>query len=484
VKPMKEDAIKIQISDIFLDESIYPRENIDHKRVGIFVENLRDGHLFDPIQLQICPDSERPESLGYLEKVWYRILDGAHRWSAYKKAGRTEISAIVKTLDGIDPLLYAAKLAIGPKQLTEVETRNTARRAFQSNPRLTSSEIGKAIGRSRQAVDLYIADLRATTLLELDLKIFRLNQLGIPQDRIAKRLGIPQRTLSDHSAKMPGLANPLNSDLSKGFRVPQVANKHGWPEPMVWSLALKGKDDQTRFKELNWGIRTWDLWNFNDCDKRFGDIWPGRIPAQLVAHILYFFSKQDDLIFDPMAGGGVCADTCLAMDRRCWSLDMDDRPDTRPEIEPYHWNLNHTWDDLPILGSKGKPDLIICDPPYFDKKASEYSEQSISGLSRKAYLKFLEKFFLFLKKISKKNTRLAFINSDWRDFQNCPADKEESGRNILVVDYYEILKRTGWTLTHIIQAPLSSERFNAGVVTAMQNKKILGVVSRYVMILR
>ena len=47
-----------------------------------------------------------------------------------------------------------------------------------------------AIGRSRQAVDSYIADLRATTLLALDLKIFHLNQLGIPQDRIAKRLGI------------------------------------------------------------------------------------------------------------------------------------------------------------------------------------------------------------------------------------------------------------------------------------------------------
>ena len=108
----------------------------------------------------------------------------------------------------------------------------------------------------------------------------------------------------------------------------------------------------------------------------------------------------------------------------------------------------------------------------------------VPGVERKEYLKFLEKFFLFLKKISKKNTRLAFINSDWRDFQNCPADKEEPGRGILVVDYYEILKKTGWTLTHIIQAPLSSERFNAGVVAATQKKKILGVVSRYVMILR
>jgi len=405
---MKEAAIKIQISDIFLDESIYPRENIDHKRIGVFVENLRDGHQFDPIQVQICPDSELPESIGSLDKVWYRILDGAHRWGAFKKTGRTQIEAIVKTLKGVNPLLYAAKLAIGPKQLTEVETKNTARRAFQANPKLTSSEIGKAIGRSRQAVDLYIADLKATILLELDLKIFRLNLLGIPQDRIAKRLDVPQQTISRYLPKMPRLAKWVSSDLSKGFTVPQVAQKHDWPESMVWSQALKGKNDQARFKELNWGIRTWDLWNFIDCDKRFGDVWPGRIPAQLVAHILYFFSKQDDLIFDPMAGGGVCADTCLALGRRCWSLDMDDRPDTRPEIEPYHWNQDCNWEDLPIIKSKGKPDLIICDPPYFDKKSDEYAEESISGLSRKEYLKFLKKFFLFLRKISKKNTRLAF----------------------------------------------------------------------------
>jgi hypothetical protein len=59
-----------------------------------------------------------------------------------------------------------------------------------------------------------------------------------------------------------------------------------------------------------------------------------------------------------------------------------------------------------------------------------------------------------------------------------------SGQGILVVDYYEIFKKIGWALTHIIQAPLYSERFNAGVVAPMQKKKIFGVVSRYVMILR
>jgi len=45
--------------------------------------------------------------------------------------------------------------------LSEEETRRVARRSFQNNPRLTSSEIRKSIGRSRQVVDSYIADLRA-----------------------------------------------------------------------------------------------------------------------------------------------------------------------------------------------------------------------------------------------------------------------------------------------------------------------------------
>jgi len=75
-----------------------------------------------------------------------------------------------ETLDGLDPLLYAAKKAIGPLQLSEKEARNTARRAYENNPRLTSFEIGQGIGRSRRTVDNYIADLRAKTQVEIDLK--------------------------------------------------------------------------------------------------------------------------------------------------------------------------------------------------------------------------------------------------------------------------------------------------------------------------
>ena len=309
-----------------------------------------------------------------------------------------------------------------------------------------------------------------------------MNRLGIPQDRIAKRLGVKRETLCNHLVKMATLPNPPNSDLSRGFTVPQVAEKHGWAEPLVWSLALEGKDDLARFRELGWGLRPWDHWSWGDCDNRFGDDWPGRIPAQLIAHILYFFSKQNDLVLDPMAGGGVTPDTCLAMGRRCWSFDMEDHPDTRPEIEPYYWDLkSRDWKST-IPASKDKPDLIIMDPPYFDKKASEYDKESISGFTRQQYLEFFERFFTYLKKSSKKSTKLAFINADWRDFQSRAATDENPKNAILIGAYIKILEKAGWEISHVIQSPMSSERFDAIVVSAMQKKRILGVTSRYVLV--
>jgi len=42
---------------------------------------------------------------------------------------------------------------------------------------------------------------------------------------------------------MPQLAKWVNGDLLKGFTVPQVAQKHGWPELLVWSRALVNKDE-------------------------------------------------------------------------------------------------------------------------------------------------------------------------------------------------------------------------------------------------
>ena len=62
-------------------------------------------------------------------------------------------------------------------------------------------------------------------------------------------------------------APPVVAQRKSRYRGPvgPVDRTGGWTEPMVWSVALEGKSDLDRFKALNWGLRTWDLWNWNDC---------------------------------------------------------------------------------------------------------------------------------------------------------------------------------------------------------------------------
>jgi hypothetical protein len=74
---MTQQTTQIPVSSIILDETIYPRKAVDLRRVGMFAENIRDGIAFDPIEVEPCPD--RPG--------FYRMLDGAHRWNAYKATG-------------------------------------------------------------------------------------------------------------------------------------------------------------------------------------------------------------------------------------------------------------------------------------------------------------------------------------------------------------------------------------------------------------
>ncbi|MEE8398792.1 MAG: ParB N-terminal domain-containing protein, partial [Desulfobacterales bacterium] len=311
-------------------------------------------------------------------------------------------------------------------------------------------------------------------------KALLMNRLGIPTEIIASNLGINWRTAKKHGQDRV-LFGAIQKALANGLAVPEVAEKHAVPEPLVWSVALEGKDDRDRFDALGWKIRTTDYWYWNNCDQRFGDDWPGRIPAQMIGHILYYFSDQGDLVFDPMSGGGVVPDTCLPFNRKCRSFDMEDRLDLRPEIETHFWDgSNLKWP----IGGKDKPDLVIFDPPYFSKKSGDYDSRAISGMSRGSYLDFMKAFLSLTHRYTSPTCRIALINADWRDFQRTSARDELRENAILIREYLEILDASGWQETHIIQAPLSSERFTGNMVKAMQKRRTLGVISRYVIVAR
>ncbi len=140
--------------------------------------------------------------------------------------------------------------------------------------------------------------------------------------------GTSRVSVTESLSKMSDLTfSTITHDIEKGFSIPDIASTHRLPEILVWATKLKDLTDQERLKELDITHQPYDVWNFHSCHDLFGSSHPGRIPGELVAHTLLALTNPDDLVIDPMVGSGTTIDVCLAMGRRCYGYDIDQRHD-------------------------------------------------------------------------------------------------------------------------------------------------------------
>ena len=116
------------------------------------------------------------------------------------------------------------------------------------------------------------------------------------------------------------------------------------------------------------------------------------------------------------------------------------------------------------------------------KMAEHYMKGSISDFSKDKYLKFFKDLFTLMREHSKPLTRIAFLNADFRDFQGIPAFDEDPENAILVLEYAKLLENCGWKITHLIDCPLSTERFTGNMVSKMQDKRTMGIIRRTLII--
>ncbi|WP_304511923.1 MerR family transcriptional regulator [Desulfobacula sp.] len=473
------------------DKFIYPRGAVSQKTISAYVEALEIGAQFPPIKIQRV--FNYTDANGNKITIATIILDGVHRWSAFKEMGIKEIAAVEWKDTSLDYeenkialLLESAQSNISHgDRLSTNDKKRVARDIALSDPECSVREtaLAEKLGVSQQSVNLWISDIRARQRTSRDSTIIRLGRLGWTQDKISDKVGLSRNRVCE----IVGNTNIGNIDtlLAQGHDMEYIAAHYQMDLALTWAIRLHGKTDQEKFKELGWGLRTWDQWNFNECDERFGDDWPGRIPAQLIAHTLFYFTKPNDLVLDPMAGGGVVPDTCLLFERKCQAFDLaaQDKQGKRPEIEYHHWDpKKETW---PVTK---KPDLIFFDPPYYTKKKKEYEQKanedtpSISSYTKKDYKQFFKDFFTLAYKNAKPTTTLAFLNADWRDFESTPAAEEKPDKAITIFDYHSLLSETGWKTIHRIECPLSSERLTGNQVQKMQDKRILGTIGRTLLI--
>lgn len=137
------------------------------------------------------------------------------------------------------------------------------------------------------------------------------------------------------------------------------------------SILKEDEDEPLDAETIPDFIRFYNSWQFAENDPRFGMPHPGRIPGQIPANIIYYYSEPGDLVVDPMAGGGSTLDAAALLGREALGYDVVPR---RPDIT--QWDISNGFPDE----AKGCQ-LIFMDPPYWNMKDEGYSDLSSSRLS-------------------------------------------------------------------------------------------------------
>lgn len=472
---------RVRLADIVWDPSIYPREKWSTSTIEQYADVLRAGKKFPPV---------------ILEEGTNRLLDGKHRVEAHRLYANQyeqrqegfagykeewpepspEIDAEIHAIpDGVPPKLYAAGLsAKHGDRIKPAERKAIAREVYESNPEFRLEALAEYLGISLGSGHNYVADILARRKEAQKMTALRLHMEGWTQQEVGDAIGVSQRQAGNLLEEFSDLKKVLKNLLAEGHPHLDVAERYNMPLQLVWAIDLEGRTDKERMARLNINIQPYDVWSFAKCHDLFGNKHPGRIPGEIVAHVLYFFSKPGDYVIDPMAGSGTTADVCLAFGRKCYVFDIDDRHD-RPDIIAHNIALQGWHERVK------KADLIFWDPPYFEKMDSlnigedGYIEGSISKLGRDGYLRFFGERLAEAKQLVKPGTRLAFLMSDWDDNTG-----EREG--IFIWHYADLIQRAGWKLVRHIQAPLSTQQVHPDIVNKFRDSRRLARLERYLLI--
>lgn len=475
----------IKLDQIVWDGSIYPREKWNTNTIEQYADVIKTGKRFPPI---------------VVEQGTYRLLDGKHRVEAHKRyaemyeqrqeslefqngvidiwpAPPTEIEAEFHVIpERIPAKLYAASLsAKHGDRIRPAERKALAREIYEGNPDFHLADIMDFLSVSMGSAHSYVADILARRKDTIKMITFRLGLLGWTQEEIGEKIGLNQRTVSDTILpEFSELKKTVKNLLTEGHPHVEVSKRQNMPLQLVWAIDMEGRTDKERMGELDINIQPYDVWNFATCHDLFGNQHPGRIPGQIIAHVLYFYTKPGAMIIDPMVGSGTTLDVCLAFGRKCYGFDIDERHD-RPDVIQ-HDIIKDGWHDR-----VKKADLIFWDPPYYSKMDSTtigdngYIDGSISKLSRDDYMAFFAQRLAEAKTLVKKGTKLAFLMSDWDDDTG-----QQEG--IFIWNYADTIRRAGWKLIRHIQAPLSTQQVHPDIVNKFRDSRRLARLERYLLI--
>ena len=193
------DATTISVSEVVFREDLYPRIEHDPRLVQKYSEDL---DVLPPIEVN----------------QHYELIDGWHRWTAYRKIGAETIPVIItQTKSDVEFLSLAIERnAKHGQQLTNTDKRKMAIRLFNSGAGVSDKAyLAKILSVSQKTIDRYLKETEDRIKVDRDAKIFSMYLSGHTQQEIADAVGISQPSVVERSKTL--------SDLDKCLKPIKIA---------------------------------------------------------------------------------------------------------------------------------------------------------------------------------------------------------------------------------------------------------------------
>lgn len=133
-----EGAVSIKISEIEPNRD-QPRKEFDEEALSELAESIAQHGVLQPLLL-------RPMITG-----GYRIVAGERRWRASRRAGLTEVPAVVREMTDTEEMLFALIENLQREDLTPLEEARGYQTLIETQG-FTQEEVSQTVGKSRPAV--------------------------------------------------------------------------------------------------------------------------------------------------------------------------------------------------------------------------------------------------------------------------------------------------------------------------------------------
>lgn len=427
---MNRELVEVKLSQVVFDETIYPRKDHTPAKVQEYAENMEAIETMENF-IEISGNN--------------RLLDGKHRWLAYRKLydGSDPTIKAFKWLDITeekDEFVKAIELNSSHGQQISTKDKEQNCRVLYQKYGYTLDTICRIVNVSKTKASAALKPVREEEKRQQDETIFEMHLAGYTQQEIADAVGVSrptvQRRVEELAQKVPSyfLSKPFETDID--FTPP-----------------------------------LYNVWTFAKKTNKTGHF--GNSEQQIVDNLLYLYTEPYDIVLDPFGGGGSTIDVCKRRLRRYWVSDRKPIVERENEIRQMDIatelpDLNWRWEDVA---------LTYLDPPYWKQAEGQYSTDP-EDLANMPLDKFTATLTDIVNRIAEKQSAghiaLLIQPTQWK------ADNRQFTDHV-----FDIVSRVNPLLLRLknrVSCPYSTEQYNAQQVNwAKENNELL-VLSRELII--